>query len=348
VETVTGFLDELARRLVPACDPAVVRAVFETASSGYQGSRARDGRRASVLTPSGVPFEASVTGGSGRTVAMLRYVTEVASAEPFFRPRLTAQRAALSRLVGWLPDAEVAKRAEAELSCFVDTLFPDPGAVPARIRFATWFGIVHQPEVPSHLASLKLYGILFDGRKGLDRLATRWPGFSDLSDLVADLASLRPYMADLEIDAAGGQRYKLYLLSTVDGTPVDALARRVGADTAVMHAELARVGAAVRRWSRVFICCEAADGSDPGLSVHVPAKALVLDPPGMATLARQLVESRHGDTAAVDALEGAAASGAGGRWDYTVAGIGLARGGGLGKLNVYYAPGRGLDGAPHR
>jgi hypothetical protein len=345
VEGVAEFVDALASRLVPACDPAVIRAVFEAASTGYAGSRARDGRRASVITPSGVPFEASVTGGNGRSAASLRYVTEVASAAPFFRPRLTAQRAALDRLVGWLPDG-VSSPAQAELSGFVDTLFPDPGAVPARIRFATWFGIVHRPEVPANIAGLKLYGVLFDGRQGVDRLAARWPEFSELSALVADLGSLRPYMADLEVDATGSTRCKLYLLTTAGAAPLEALVKRVGAGAASLEAMLGRFGVAVRGWSRVFICCEADDGKGPAVSVHLPAKALALDPAGMATLARRLAESLHGDTSALDAMEDAARQSAR-RWDHTFAGLGLGPGGSSGKLNVYLAPRPSADGAAH-
>ncbi len=89
----------MARRLVPGCDREVVRAVFARASAGYTGPRGRDGLRVTAITPSGVPFEASVTGGGDRASAALRYVTETATGMPFFGPRLAAQRAALADLV---------------------------------------------------------------------------------------------------------------------------------------------------------------------------------------------------------------------------------------------------------
>ncbi|MGH9209958.1 MAG: hypothetical protein ACRD2C_04680 [Acidimicrobiales bacterium] len=338
MEGVTEFLDALASRLVPACDPAVVRTVFATASSGYAGFRVRDGRRASVITPSGVPFEASVTGGNGRPAAALRYVTEVASGVPFFRPRLTAQRAALDQLTGWLPGDGTSKIAEAELPCFVDTLFPDPAAVPARNRFATWFGIVHRDDVPARLAGLKVYGIMIDGHAALDRLAARWRGFSELSRLVAEAPSLRPYMADLEVHATGDIRCKVYLLSMAGRGPLDALAGGVGAEAAAVDAELGRLGVTVTSWSRVLVCCEPDSGSGARLSVHVPAKSLALGSSDIAALTRALAASHHGDTTEVDALDHAAAQAAGPPWAYTFVGLGLEPGGGVGKLNLYLAP----------
>jgi hypothetical protein len=55
----------------------------------------------------------------------------------------------------------------------------------------------------------------------------------------------------------------------------------------------------------------------------------------MARLARLLVE-RHGDASGLHALDGAVAR-AGGedRWTTSVVGLGLAPGGGVGKVNVY-------------
>jgi hypothetical protein len=364
VESVPGFLDELAERLVPACDPAVVRAVFARASAGYTGPRGRDGLRVTAITPSGVPFEASVTGGAGRSSAALRYVTETATGMPFFGPRLAAQRAALDDLVGWLPP--VAQPAAAELQAAVDVLFPDPGAVPARRRFATTFGIVHRDDVPAGIAGLKLYGNLRTGEPGdaaatatdaLARLSGRWHTLGRLHDLLGDLPFLEPHFTTVEVDATGRVGHKLYFRTRrANAAGLAVAARRFGAALSPVADALRRAGVADDVWRRRFFVCAASrpvgaagDGDGSGgceLSVHLSAKALRLDRDGMARLARRLVE-QHGDPAGLHAVDGAVtAAGGGDCWTTTVVGLGLAPEGGVGKVNVYTTrDGEPADGA---
>jgi hypothetical protein len=337
VETVADFLDEMVRRLVPGVDPAAVRTMFAQAAAGYTVPRTDDGRRASAITPSGVPFEASVTGGGGRLDPVLRYVTETATGMPFFGSRLAAQRLALDWLVEHLaPDA---RREAAGLARLVDALFPDPPAVPSRTRFATWFGLVHRPDTPGHLAGLKVYANAGIDEGGLGRLTTRWPALGELAGLVDGLPFLVPHIASAEAGIGGGV-HKLYFRTGrgTDGAFLAAVARRVGADAGDLVGELAACGAALAWRSGVHLCCERRAGGDPTLSVHLPAKALGLDPAGMLALARSLATRLHGTTRGVDALAGAAQA-AGGAWETSVVGIGLAPGGGLGKLNVYLAAG---------
>lgn len=345
MESVPAFLDELAARLVPACDPAVVQAVFARASAGYTGPRGRDGLRVTAITPSGVPFEASVTGGAGRSSAALRYVTETATGMPFFGPRLAAQRAALDDLVAWLPP--VAQPAAAELQETVDVLFPDPAAVPARRRFATTFGIVHRDDVPAGIAGLKLYGNLRAGDGALARAAAHQPAIATLHRMVDDLGFLTPHFLTVEVDAAGRLRHKLYL-RTARATPAGLvlLARRFGTDATEVFGMLERAGVPEAAWTRPFFACveTGADGDGgPGLSFHLSAKALRLDTDGMAGLARHLMGEHAGDGfggAAAGALEAldAASDRAGGAWTTTVVAAGLARRGAAGKVNVYVAP----------
>jgi len=363
VEPVPAFLDEMARRVVPACDPAVVRAVFARASAGYAGPRDRDGQRVSIITPSGVPFEASVTGGAGRPSAALRYVAETATAMPFFGPRLAAQRAALDDLIGWLPAP--AQAAADHLRAAVDVFFPDPPLVPARTRFATTFGIVHRSEVPDGIAALKLYGNLGPDASALGRLAERWPAFGPLCDPVVDLAFLSPHFATVEVDAAGRLGHKLYLRTRrANAAALAVLARRFGADVGDLRTLLGEAGVDDAAWRRpIFVCCEPGAGGDvasgaddrgPEMSVHLPGKALGLGPAAMAELADRLVAEGDGDhrddaddrgggggggggRRALAAVR-QAAGWAGGTWVTTVLGVGLRRGGGLGKVNVYVAP----------
>jgi hypothetical protein len=350
VETVPAFLAELAARLVPACDPAVVAAVFARASDGYRGPRGRDGRRVTAISPSGVPFEASVTGGSGRSSSALRYVTETATGMPFFGPRLAAQRAALDDLVRWLPPA--ARGAARQLRDVVDVLFPDPAAIATRRRFATLFGIVHGPEVPDGIVRLKVYGNVragapMNGRPDehpsvapLARLADRWPEVGALHALVCDVGFLEPHFTTVEVDAAGRVTRKLYLRTyRADAAGVAVLARRFGAEAGPVVDELRAAGVGDDVWrGRYFVCAATGPDGERELSVHLPSKALRLDPLGMDRLARRLVD-RHGERAGLDALD-AASERAGGRdvWPTTVIGVGLAGDGGLGKVNVYRAP----------
>lgn len=354
---VPPFLEALTGRLAPGCDREVVLATFASASGGYAGPRGRDGRRVTAITPSGVPFEASVTGGAGRAAAAVRYVTETATGMPFFGPRLAAQRRALDDLVGRLPAP--ARAGGDELRAAPDVFFPDPGAVPARTRFATTFGVVHRPEVPDAPAGLKLYGNLRTepagagggrrvGDAALGRLAARWPAFLALREVVGDLSFLAPHFATIEVDARGGIGHKVYLRTgRANAAALTVLARRCGATLAPLADELAAAGVAPEVWARgVFVCCHHAGagsprgaGGSPGpeVSVHLPARALGLDAAGMAAFARRMVTG-HGDGPAHDALV-AAVDRAGGpaAWTTTVVGVGLAAGG-LGKVNVYVAP----------
>lgn len=337
METVGDFLGELVRRLVPGVDAAAVRTTFGLAAAGYTTPRTDDGRRASAITPSGVPFEASVTGGGGHLDEALRYVTETATGMPFFGPRLAAQRLALDRLVDRL--APEARGGAGELGCFVDTLFPDPAAVPTRTRFATTFGLVHRPAAPGHLAGLKVYGNAGLDEGGLDRLATRWPAFGDLAGLVDGLPFLVPHFATAEAGSGGGA-HKLYFRTgrRTNAASLAVVARRFGASAAGLLDELAAAGATPEWRTSVYLCCECRPGGDPGLSVHLPAKALGLDPGAMLALVRVLAARHHGTTRGVDALA-VAAEAAGGPWEASVLGLGLAPGGGIGKVNVYLAAG---------
>jgi hypothetical protein len=351
VASVPAFLDELSRRIAPGCDPAVVRATASAVVAGGRTSpRRHDGRRASVLTPSGVPFEASVTGGGGRSAASVRFVGETGTGLPFFGPRLAAQRRALDEVARWLPPTGPAEAGLAELRGALDVLFPDPAAVPARTRFATFLGVVHRPEWPAHLAGLKLYGNLraYDPPATLVRLRDRWPAFRDMHDLVGDLSYLVPQFTTLEVDAAGRVGHKLYVRtrpgppgrhgSGANATGLAVLARRFGADLAPLADELRAAGVPPEVWQRpLFLCC-ARHAAGVELSVHLSAAALGLDAAPIAGLAGGLA-ARHGDPAGFAALAHAIdRAGGADAWAITVVGVGLVAGGGLGKVNVYAAP----------
>jgi hypothetical protein len=348
MERVPALIDELARQLVPTCDRDVIRRVFATASAGHAGTRLRDGRRASTLTPSGVPFEASVTSGAGRPATALRYVTEPGCGMPFFGLRLAAQRRALDELAGWLP--EPGRAGVDELRTLADVLFPELAAVPARTRFAIFLGIVHGPEVPAGMAGLKVYGSLqaTEPVAALDRLATRWQPFAELRGRMGDLSCLAPQFAAIEVDAGGRLRHKLYV-RTRAGSPSDlaALAARCDVDAAPLVDALRQAGVTDDVWQRPLIACcahrDAAAGPSTELSIYVSHRALARGPgvagtPTIDALAADLA-ARYGDPMALDALSDAMTA-AGGRdaWSFTVVGVGLAPDGTPRKVNVYAAP----------
>jgi hypothetical protein len=343
---VPVFVEALRSALVPGCDPGVVGAVLGCASTQCGGQRGRDGRRASALTPGGVPFEASVTGRAGRSAAALRYVTEPGAGLPFFGPRLAVQRRVVADLV-----ARAAREVRASgdaLKAVHDVLFPDPGAVPARTRFASFVGVVHTPEHPSHLAGLKVYANLraADPAAAVARLGRRWPGFDDLDGLTRDLVPEggppTAQFAALEAGAGDGLRSKLYLRTRTAGPRgLAGVARRVGADPAALDAALADAGLGLDGWVRpVFACLStrAEGGGAVALSVHVAARSADLDAAAMADVARRIT-GRHGDAGGFAALTRAmAAASPGAAFEVTVVGVGLAAGGGVGKVNVYAAP----------
>jgi len=131
-----------------------VRAADGAALAGTAERPGRPGRRASVLTRAGVPFEASVTGGPAARPPALRYVADPGSAASFFGPRLTAQRRVVDDLGARLGSSGAAVGDEAH--AFLDTVFPDP----ARTRAAAFVGVVHEPGVAAGPAWLKVYGNL--------------------------------------------------------------------------------------------------------------------------------------------------------------------------------------------
>ena len=103
MDRVPAFLDALRGSLVPGCDRDIVRAAFAVGRDRLRAVPAGEtGGGPARSTPSGVPFEASVTGGAGRSAAVLRYVTEPGAGLPFFGPRLAAQRGAVADLAARL------------------------------------------------------------------------------------------------------------------------------------------------------------------------------------------------------------------------------------------------------
>ncbi|NKY49433.1 hypothetical protein [Nocardia vermiculata] len=328
------FLIDLSGRLMSATSDPPIRTVMNIACGGRLDSHAPDGRPASGLTLSGLPFETSVSGGRGRYSPAVRYVTESATQLPLFAERVTTQLTAISDLLTWLPNAG---RTTADLvHSFVTALYPDPTQVPARQRSALWTGVVHHPEAPQHAARLKVYGGPSVVPGALQRLRNRWPDFADLTTVPEDDRFFRYAGAAIEADALGQVSHKTYLAARYRDKAVPMkLVRHFGDPAWEILSELIRAGVdatALHEYS-FFACCTGSSDS-PSFALSMMPRRADQDLTG---LARELAGRHHGSTYAVDALRQAARA-HGARWRYSGIGLGFSADYGIDKLNVYGTP----------
>ncbi|MFI6361120.1 hypothetical protein ACIBG0_00075 [Nocardia sp. NPDC050630] len=323
------FLVELAERLTLRYDPATIHAVAERACGGQLEARRPDGRRASLLTRSGIPFEVSVTGGRGNLTPVLRYTTETATQNMKIGSRADAQLAAIGDLVRWLPKGD---ETVVELfQSFVATLYPDPTKVPPRS--ATWIGVAHDTESPHHTARLKMYcGLNVSG--ALRRLCSRWPGFAEFASAPADEKLIKPVFATIEVDAHGEVIHKLYLRARPGDVAVPMkLVRYFGDQAWEVLSELVRCGADAAKLHEqdFFVSCARGSGA-PVFGLDVGAREH-----DMTGLVRELASKHHGTPHAVDALAQAAES-CGATLRYSFVGMGFSAEQGIDKLKVYGTP----------
>ncbi|MBF6175652.1 hypothetical protein [Nocardia blacklockiae] len=330
---VPELLADLAGRLTPGCDPATVRAVLRRACGGQLVPLGPDGHRASTLVKSGLPFEASVSGGRGEVAPVVRYSTETATQETRFAVRLAAQRAAIGDLVAWLPGGD--RTVVESLRSFVDALYPEPATIPARYRSATWIGVVHHPAAPHGVAGLKVYGSPLIAPGAMRRLAARWPEFAELATVPDDERLVRLAGAALEVDARGTVKCKLYYQTRYAdvGVPMK-LVRYFGDPAWEVLSEFVRCGvdAAELHRHRFFVgCARTLGAAAPSLGMHLFERSS----DDMPRLVRELAVRHHGTTRAVDALADAARA-TGASWRYSGAGLGFSDR--IDKLNVYGTP----------
>ncbi|MFI5715848.1 hypothetical protein [Nocardia sp. NPDC051750] len=335
------YLADVADRLGLPGEHTPIRAVMDRACGGQLEARGPDGRRASTLTASGVPFEVSVSGGGGEFTPAVRYVTETATQEVSFGKRLASQLNAIDNLVTWLPNGDEA--VAGLLRSFAATLYPDPAKVTKKYRLATWIGVVHHAAAPQCAARLKVYGGLNAVPGALERLRREWPGFAGLASVADDESLLAPAGAALEVDAVGNVSHKIYLKTGHRDVAVPMrLARIFGEPVWEAQSEFVRCGldpAQLYRY-RFFVCCSRGVGT-PAVSLHLIAGRR----DDLTALVNELAKQHHGTTAAVDALTGAAESSSG-TWRYTGIGLGVSPVSGTTKLNVYGTPTWGADPGP--
>ncbi|MFB7720128.1 hypothetical protein [Nocardia sp. NPDC056100] len=131
----------MADELMPGTQPIPLRTMLNSACGGQLSMVRADGSRASGLTVTGIPFEVSMAGGRGKLTPALRCVAETGTTHADFGSRLAAQLAAIDELCGSGPNEDAA--AASTLRSFVTALYPNPAAIPASHRWATWLGVVH-------------------------------------------------------------------------------------------------------------------------------------------------------------------------------------------------------------
>ncbi len=328
------FLVDLAERLRIGCDPASIRAMVKRVRGGQLDARRADVHRASVLTSSCVPLEASVSGGRGQFTPVIRYVTATAVPETEFGSRVAAQLAAIRDLVAWLPYGDQAV-ADLLLS-FVTTLYPDTMKTPMwRHRSPLWIGVVHHAAAPHDVARLKVYGGPSTGPGGLYQLCRALPGFAGLASVPDHEKLITPVGAAIEVDAHGEVNHKIYLKARYNdvGVPMKMI-RHFGDPAWQVLSELVRCGVDAAELHRhsFFVCCARGRGA-PDFSLHLVARRR----DDFTGLAYELASRHHGTPHGVEALALAAGS-AGATLRYSAVGLGFSADYGIDKLNVYGIP----------
>lgn len=331
-EVAGDYLIDLMGRLGVPHDSESVRSVLRRACGGQLGSRRPDGRRASTLTRTGIPFEASVTGGSGRIAPVVRYVTETATQEIAFAPRIDAQRNAIREFAESLSDTDGAVREMFE--SLVDSVQPEPSTVSMNYRGFAAIGIIHRDSAPSGIAGLKVYCGPLGQPGSLDRLCRRLPGFAGLAVAPGEGELVEPVYATLEVDAEGGVTYKVYMALRRDIAAPMKLVRYFGDAAWEMLSEFVGRGADASALHRYrYVVCRARGRGVSSMTLD----ALAGRDADLTGLVRELAICHHGSTAAVDALAGAAEY-TGASWRYSALGVGISPDSGIDKLNVYCVP----------
>ncbi|WP_063036795.1 hypothetical protein [Nocardia grenadensis] len=333
VHAVGTYLIDLLERMELPHDPGSVREVLEHASGGQLNTKRGDGRQASTLTLSGLPFEASVTGGRGRTTRAVRYVTEPATQETTFESRLTAQRIAVGELVRRL--ASGGDETTGLFRSLIEYVHPEPALVPTWYSGSTFIGVVYRDMAALPVSGIKVYCGPLRSPAALEGLCRQLPGFAGLATVPEEgRPLLRPLLATLEANALGEVVYKVYMsVRPHIATPMK-LVRYFGDPAWEILSELVACGAdptALHRY-HYFIC----RARGPGAST-LTLNPLALGDIDLTEVTRELATRHHGSTHAVDAMA-AAARAVGAAWHYSALGVGFSADHGIDKLNVYGVP----------
>ena len=165
----------------------------------------------------GTCLEVTVAAGAepdGSADRTLRATLDYGLGAPTFMERLAlGRRAFLVAAAGMAPGPYQAAAAAA--ARLIDAVFPDPAAVDARTRFATWLGVTSDVDRPGELQAVKLYANLdapgAPGAGGEVGLAERWPAWAQVTSIALADSVAEPRFAAVRVAATGALRYGLYV-----------------------------------------------------------------------------------------------------------------------------------------
>ena len=158
-----------------------------------------------------VAARAEPDGSPDRT---LRATLDYGLGAPTFIGRLAlGRRAFLVAAAGMAPGPY--RAAAAAAARLIDAVFPDPSAVDARTRFATWLGVTSGVDRPGELLAVKLYANLdapgAPAAGGEVGLAARWPAWAQVAPIALADSGAEPCFAAVRVAATGALRYGLYV-----------------------------------------------------------------------------------------------------------------------------------------
>ena len=292
------------------------------------------GRRWCPLTPSGAPFEASFSlsatdPGASRRV---RFSAVAGTKHKYFASQLKVQRQVVDRSGGWLP-AKAEAVWQKGTSALLDGLYPDPAQIPARTRLVTALGVVTEPS--AGVAGLRLYANADGDLGGAGRLAAIDDDFAHLEEQVRR-CQLVPHLAAVEVRADGSSQRRVYGIS-LPGQLREVLDSLFPGRFAALSKMLSDVGTDPAALDDLVYVCLATDGDALSVTVHVGNEALAAHGSSSSAVVERLVGQMPDGKAVHDRWKRAMET-TGAPWDYTVVGLEVLAGGGVGKLNVYVAP----------
>ncbi|PPJ19831.1 hypothetical protein C5E45_32505 [Nocardia nova] len=337
VRSAGDFLVDVAQRMAPNCAADALRTVLRSACAGRLNARGPDGKRASQLTSTGMPFEISLTGGRGARTPAVRYGTEIIPPGRGNSARFIAQSAAIAELAAWLPVAD--KSVVETVDTFLEAIYPLDLRQSARKPLWTWLGVVHHVALPDQLAGLKVYGTPNASPGAFERLCRAWPGFEGLFTLPNDEKYFAPIFVAIEIDGQGEVSQKVYLRprSRDIALPMK-LVRCFGDPAWEVLTELVECGVdAAGLHKNDFITCRARRGERTTFTLSFyPRRGENLD-----ELASELAARHHGTLDAIDAMTHAAKA-THAALTFSVLGLGFSPEFGIDKYTVYGTPAWGL------
>ena len=158
-----------------------------------------------------VAARAEPDGSPDRT---LRATLDYGLGAPTFIGRLAlGRRAFLVAAAGMAPGPY--RAAAAVAARLIDAVFPNPSAVDARTRFATWLGVTSGVDRPGELLAVKLYANLHapgaPATGGEAGLAARWPAWAQVAPTALADSGAEPCFAAVRVAATGASSYGLYV-----------------------------------------------------------------------------------------------------------------------------------------